>query len=88
LANPRRITCATRKGRRLVEVGGNEAEGWRMSVERAIRAIESGEQVLYCTIGDQSYLVMVGLDGSGAKFLKTMIDEDEPSCLLQLPDCS
>jgi isocitrate lyase len=53
----------------------------------AIREIEAGRTKFYCDVLGQSYLVVVGTDKTGAKFLKTAIDSDSPDCLLRLPRC-
>jgi hypothetical protein len=58
-----------------------------MSESEAILEIETGRTKFYCDVLGQSYLVVVGTDKSGAKFLKTAIDPDSPDCLLRLPRC-
>jgi hypothetical protein len=74
----------------VTRVGGLNSDGspWSMEEAQAIRDIEAGRSKFYCDIYGQSYLVVVGTDKSGAKFLKAAIDGDSPACLLRLPDCA
>jgi hypothetical protein len=93
VAAARRIECIRQhdsgKSTRITHVGGSNADGtpWGMSESEAIREIEAGRAKFYCDVLGQSYLVVVGTDRSGAKFLKTAIDPDSPDCLLRLPRC-
>jgi isocitrate lyase len=94
VAAARRIECIRqddgRKGPRISHVGGSNADGtpWAMPESEVIREIEAGSTKFYCDVLGQSYLVVVGTDKAGAKFLKTAIDSDSPDCLLRLPRCS
>jgi hypothetical protein len=89
----RRIECTARQTRgdavRVTVVGGLNLDGtsWSMTEAEAIREIESGRGKFYCDVYGQSYLVVVGTDKSGVKFLKAAIDADSPTCLLRLPEC-
>jgi hypothetical protein len=88
----RRIECTskkTRDGRRITHIGGSSADGerWKLSLEDAIREIESGKASYYCDAGGQSYLMIVAKDQSGAKLIKCLIDGEAPESLLKLPDC-
>ena len=93
MAAARRIECIRQhdggKSPRISHVGGSNADGapWAMPESEAIREIEAGRAKFYCDVLGQSYLVVVGIDKAGAKFLKTAIDSDSPDCLLRLPRC-
>ena len=93
MAAARRIECIRLrdggKSAPITHVGGSNADGtpWGMPAREAIREIETGRTKFYCEVLGQSYLVVVGTDNEGAKFLKTAIDSDSPDCLLRLPRC-
>jgi hypothetical protein len=92
-SSARRIECIARQprggGARVTRVGGLDSDGtpWSMTEAQAIREIETGKMKFYCDVYGQSYLVVVGTDKSGVKFLKGAIDGDSPACLLRLPEC-
>ena len=72
-------------------LGGDKKEGggwvnWRKSKSAAIVEIESGEQTYYVNIGGLTPNLIVALY-KGIKYLKTPLDLDGPSTLLNLPDC-
>ena len=93
MAAARRIECIRQdeggKSPRISHVGGSNADGtpWAMPESEAIREIEAGRAKFYCDVLGQSYLVIVGIDKAGGKFLKTAIDADTPDCLMRLPRC-
>jgi Protein of unknown function (DUF3892) len=89
VANACRVTCISRVGQRISELGCTEVNGTfrKMSVDEVIRSIESGERVFYVTLEEQSYLVIVGTDRSGNKYVKTVRDDDDYTSLLELADC-
>jgi hypothetical protein len=93
VAEARRIECIKERDRgpnsRIAYIGGLNSDGapWGMSESEAIREIEAGSAKFYCDVLGQSYLVVVGIDKAGAKFLKTAIDSDRPDCLMRLPRC-
>lgn len=93
MAAARRIECIKQrdsgKNARAAHIAGFNSDGtpWGISEAEAIREIEAGGMKFYCDVLGQSYLVVVGTDKSGAKFLKAAIDLDGPDCLLRLPRC-
>lgn len=89
MANACRVTCVSRVGHRITELGCEKADGkfFKMLVEAAIRSIEAGERVFYVSFDDQAYLLIVGRDKAGNKFLKTLRDDDEYSSLQRLANC-
>jgi hypothetical protein len=93
VAAARRIECIRQRERgksaRVAYIAGFDSDGtpWGMQESEAIREIEAGTRKFYCDMLGQSYLVVVGADESGAKFLKAAIDSDSPDCLLRLPRC-
>ena len=93
VSSARRIECIARQtggeGARVGRIGGLNSDGtpWSVSEAQAIQEIESGKTKFYCDVYGQSYLVVVGTDRSGIRFLKAAIDGDSPACLLRLPEC-
>lgn len=93
MAAAHRIECIRQresgKSARVAYIAGSNSDGtsWGMEESEAIREIEAGKRKFYCEVLGQSYLVVVGTDKSGAKFLKAAIDPDSPDCLLRLPRC-
>jgi hypothetical protein len=93
VAAARRIECIKQrdsgKNARVAYIAGLNTDGtpWGMQESEAIREMEAGSTKFYCDVLGQSYLVVVGTDKSGAKFLKAAIDSDGPDCLLRLPRC-
>jgi hypothetical protein len=89
VANACRVTCVTRSGHRITEIGFAEPDGQytRVSLEAAIQSIEVGERVFYVIFDEQAYLLIVSRDKGGNKFLKTVRDEEDYSSLMRLADC-
>jgi Protein of unknown function (DUF3892) len=90
VANACRVTCITRHGNRISEIGCTDSDGKfvKISLETAIQSIELGERVFYVIFDEQAYLLIIGRDNAGNKFLKTVRDDHEYSSLLRLGDCS
>ena len=72
-----------RGSRCITQVGG---QGWRLSVEEATRAIQTGG-IFFVTFEGQSYIVTVGRGGDGRPELHTSLD-DGASMLLRLKECA
>jgi Protein of unknown function (DUF3892) len=89
VANACRVTCISRAADRITALGCTDANGTfrTLTLEEVVRSIEAGEQVFYVTLEDQSYLVIVGTDRSGNKYVKTVRDDDDYTSLLELADC-
>jgi hypothetical protein len=70
-------------------VGGTNADGsrWKITQERAIEGIESGEWQFYVSAGGKSVWVIVAVSAAGNKYLKTENDGEHPNNLLSLPEC-
>jgi hypothetical protein len=70
---------------------GNEAIGWRLSREVAIRRIEAQEEAFY-TVDDatqkRAYVGVVRGDGQKAPYLRTHADGRWNDNLLALDECS
>ena len=89
-----RIRCVNRTGRSAVHqkirfIGGLNADGsaWKLSQEMAVDSIESGKCQLYLVVGRQAVPVLVATAHHGHKYLKAETDSEEPSSLLNLPEC-
>lgn len=83
------IACINKDDRqnpyqRITHVGGT---GWRMTLQEAIRAIESGQRSFYVSQGGGNTVRVIVATRNGNKYLKTTADGDEPNNLLSLPEC-
>ncbi len=93
MANRYEVLCVNKTNTELLHdkishIGGRNREGgkWRISQEKAIDGILSGEMEFYISHRGQSLKVVV----AGAykkKYLKCETDEEIPAILLGLPDC-
>jgi uncharacterized protein DUF3892 len=75
---------------RIARIGGTNAVGvnWRLTQAEAIQAIEARRWDFYVENAPGPPVdVIVATTGTGAKYLKTTADGDEPSGLLALPEC-
>ncbi len=71
----------------IKEIGGKHPDGtpWKLSAERAIRAIETGEWAFHITLNGINEKVTVKKGRDGFKQLKTVSDGKEENSLLLLP---
>jgi hypothetical protein len=89
------IKCINKSDRdnpweRIIYIGGTNSDGtrWRITQERAIKGIESGEWKFYVARPqDDSVWVEVAVSRFGNKYIKTTADGDLPNNLLSLPEC-
>jgi len=88
-----RIECINKTPRqdphlRIENIGGVNGDGtrWKMSEDRAIGSIESGEYNFYVSVNGRMVNVIVATH-EGRKYLKTEADGLQPNNLLSLPEC-
>jgi len=100
MAQHLRIRCVVKTDRtsaheRIHSVGGAKPNGshWKLTQEKAISCIEDGTFVFYIenSLGhrirrDRSKVSIEG-SKSAHKYLKTIVDREQPGKLLYLPTC-
>jgi Protein of unknown function (DUF3892) len=75
---------------RIARIGGTNSVGvnWRLTQAEAIQAIEARRWDFYVEQPPGPPVdVIVATTGTGSKYLKSIADDDEPSSLLELPEC-
>jgi len=94
MASSHEIKCINKQERdniheRIVNIGGIKYDGtrWKISQQRAIEGIESGEWLFYVGQGINKVNVIVAKSAAGFKYLKTENDSTTSNNLLKLPEC-
>lgn len=91
--NKHEVKCINKSHRydpheRITHVGGyGNGKNWKITQERAVQGIETGEFALYVTIGGRYVNVIVARSRYGHKYIKTEADGDHPNNLLSLYEC-
>jgi len=86
------ITCINKDDRlnpyeRVTHVGWYIIGQWKITQQAAIQFIEAGEWAFFVNIDGDKVLVEVATSRFGYKYLRTQADKDEPTNLLNLPEC-
>ncbi|WPY96507.1 DUF3892 domain-containing protein (plasmid) [Limimaricola variabilis] len=73
---------------RITHIGGVNSDGsrWKMTQERAVYLMEEGWE-FYVAVSGKAVWCEVAISGQGNKYIKTAIDNELPSNLLNLPEC-
>jgi hypothetical protein len=72
----------------ILNIGGfDNGKAWKISIDTAIRGIESKKWSFYVSAGTHSVWVVVA-DYNGSKYLKSQTDDLFPDSLAGLPECS
>ena len=94
MANRRQITCVNQGNRqdiheRIAYIGGLNENGsrWRMTRQEAVHGIESGEYEFFIKKKGIIYEVVIDVSRFDYKYLKVISDGEEPSSLLNFPEC-
>ena len=87
------IQCINKANRanpheRISHVGGINPNNtkWRLSLDEAIKGVESGRWRFYTLVNGKSVWVVIATH-NGHKYLKTQADGFHPDNLLALPEC-
>jgi hypothetical protein len=85
------VTCINKRGSRYnanerIQNIGNQREGWKLSENDAIRAIENYTDSFYTNVNGRVADVIVATH-NGRKYLKTTADGYSPDNILSLPEC-
>ncbi len=93
MASNHQVRCINKDDRqdkynRITHIGGLNADGtrWRLTLDEAINAIETGKWKFFTHVGGHSRWVLVA-SRNGRKYLRTEADQDTPDNLLSLPEC-
>lgn len=86
------IMCINKNNRtdpteRITHVGGVQTSRWKITLDDAIRKIESGEWKFFTSVNGRSVWVEIATSASGRKYLRTEADSRESNNLLSLPEC-
>jgi hypothetical protein len=94
MATRHEIKCINKSDRfneheRIINVGGvnDDSTQWKITQAQAIAGIENKKWEFYGHRGGQIVNVIVSTSRYGNKYLKTVIDGDQPNNLLSLIEC-
>lgn len=94
MAKTQTIRCINKDDRddpysSITHVGGINSDGtrWKITQDRAIEDIESGEWEYFTEVNRRSVRVIVAVSRHGNKYLKTEADGEDENNLLSLPEC-
>ena len=94
MTDSHQILCINKSDRydpheRITHIGGKNDNGtsWKITQQRAIQGIESGEWKFFVRVRGQTANVIVAISRFGNKYIKTEADGDQPNNLLSLTEC-
>ena len=94
MANRRQITCINQGNRqniheRISHIGGLNENGsrWKITRQEAVHGLETGEYEFFIKKKGVISEVVVAVNRFDYKYLKIAADGEEPSSLLNLPEC-
>jgi hypothetical protein len=94
MPNSFEITCVTRNlqahpQEQITHVGGvnMRGRGWRLTRAEVIDGITSGRWSFFVTVGGERAPIIVGVNHSGSKYIRSVLDNGDPRTLLSLPEC-
>ncbi len=90
MAKTAEITWIAQNGRhttyeRITHVGGVSPEPWVLTIKQAIKLIDAGQRRFFVVRDDVEVKVEALTSRTGARYLKTADDRNEPHKLLELP---
>jgi hypothetical protein len=95
MANTFEVTCVTRNqqappSEQITHIGGTNlrGRGWRLTRAETIEGIIGGRWSFFVTVRGKRATLVVAVNQVGVRYLKTDLDNGDPTTLLELPECA